>query len=254
MLMAVSALKGYAIEATDGHIGTVKDVLFDDRTWRVRWLVVDAGTWLTGRKVLLHPSAVTQVDYIGQALSVQLTMTQVQDSPNVAQDRPVSQQMETSLYDYYGWDPVWGGSVFGAGTMTQVLGSPYGAGLALREPIYADAHTDDGDPHLRSVDAVSGYHIHAKDGLIGHVEDFLVDDASWGIRYLIVDTRNWWPGQHVLIAPFAVTDVSWSSRRIDLDVSCDEVRASPVWAPAEIIDRSYEERLHSHYSWPGYGW
>jgi sporulation protein YlmC with PRC-barrel domain len=254
MLMAGSALKGYAIEAKDGRLGTVKDVLFDDRTWKVRWLVVDAGTWLTGRKVLVHPSFVAQADYVGRSLAVTLTMAQVKDSPDIAQDRPVSRQMETSLYDYYGWDPVWGGSIFGGGTMTQAFGAPYGAGLALREPALPEIHHDDGDPNLRSIDAATGYHMHAKDGFIGHVENFLVDDESWDIRYLIVDTKNWWPGKHVLIAPAAVTEMSWSRHRIELDVSCDQVRESPPWEPATVIDRAYEERLHSHYSWPGYGW
>jgi hypothetical protein len=254
MLMAGSALEGYAIEAMDGRIGTVKDVLFDDQIWRVRWLVVDAGTWLTGRMVLIHPSCVLKADYVRQALSVSLTMAQVKDSPTIEQDRPVSQQMESSPYDYYGWDPVWGGSIFGGGTMTQAFGSPYGAGLAVREPILATARREDDDPHLRSVYAVTGYHIRAKDGVIGHVENFLVDDESWGVRYLIVDTRNWRPGHHVLISPAAVTDMNRSSRQVELDVSCDQVRESPPWDPAERVDRAYEERLHTHYSWPGYGW
>jgi hypothetical protein len=254
MLMAGSALKGYGIEAEDGRMGTVKDVLFDDQTWRVRWLVVDAGSWLTGRKVLIHPSCAVNADYVSQTLRVNLTKAQVKDSPDIGQDRPVSQQMESSLYDYYGWDPVWGGSIFGAGMMTQTTGAPYGAGLALREPAPGAVRQDDGDPHLRSIDAVTGYHIHAKDGFIGHAEDFLVDGDSWDIRYLVVDTRNWWPGQHVLIVPAAVTRVSWSERRIELDVSCDQVRGSPPWDPADLVDRAYEERLHRHYSWPGYGW
>jgi uncharacterized protein YrrD len=254
MIAAGSAFKGYAIEANDGRLGTVKDVLFDEKTWQVRWFVVDAGTWLTGRMVLVHPSAVAKTDYVRQALIVTLTMAQVKDSPSIAQDRPVSRQMEASLYDYYGWDPVWGGSVFGGGTMSQAFGSPYGAGLALHEPEMPNLDHDDGDPHLRSIGAVTGYHIHATDGAIGHLQDFLIDDQGWGIRYLIVDTRNWWPGQHVLIAPFAVTEISWAHKRIELNVSCDLVRSSPAWDPAEIVDETYEARLHSHYSWPGYGW
>jgi sporulation protein YlmC with PRC-barrel domain len=254
MLMAGSALKGYRIEAQDGRIGTVKDVLFDDQTWRVRWLVVDAGNWLTGRKVLIQPSCVLKADYVSQTLPVALTRAQVKDSPPIEQDLPVSMQMESSLYDYYGWDPVWGGSIFGAGTMTRAVGAPYGAGLAVREPALGEIRREDGDPYLRSVDAVTGYHIHAKDGFIGHVEDFLIDGENWGVRYLVVDTKNWWPGRHVLISPTAVTDMSWSRRRIDLDVSCIQVRESPPWDPADLVDRAYEERLHNHYSWPGYGW
>jgi hypothetical protein len=254
MLLAGSALKGYAIEATDGRIGSVLDVLFDDRTWQVRWLVVDAGTWLTGRKVLLHPSAFGQADYVGHALSAKLTMAQVKDSPGFNQDRPVSRQMEHTLYDYYGWDPLWGGSIFGGGTMSQSFATPYLGGLAVREAAGLEHEQDAGDPHLRSITAVTGYHIHAKDGSIGHVESFLIDDEAWGIRYLVVDTKNWWPGQHVLISPYAVRDIGWPQRRVELDVSRDQVRESPPWDPAALVDRAYEERLHGHYSWPGYGW
>jgi len=220
----------------------------------VRWLVVDCGSWLKGRKVLIHPSAVSYAGLEDQQFEVKLTKAQVEGSPNWQEHQPVSQQMQNRLYDYYGWDPVWGGSIFGGGTMTQAFGSPYGAGLAVREPALGDVRRDDGDPYLRSVNAVTGYHIHAKDGLIGHVEDFLVDADNWGVRYLVIDTRNWWPGCHVLIAPAAVKEMSWSRRRIELDVSCSQVRESPPWDPANLVDLAYEARLHSHYSWPGYGW
>ena len=57
------------------------------------------------------------------------------------------------------------------------------------------------DPHLRSSRAVTGYHIQATDGDLGHVEDFIVDDHSWTIRYMVLDTTNWWPGKKVLVAP-----------------------------------------------------
>ena len=115
MLLVGSALKGYAIAASDGRIGTVSDFLFDDRTWKVRWLVVDTGNWLPGRMVLIHPSAIGQADYERRELAVTLTMEKVKGSPDLMQDQPVSQQMEYHLYDYYGWDQYWGGaSYFGA--------------------------------------------------------------------------------------------------------------------------------------------
>ena len=109
MMHVISALKGYAIEASDGRMGTVADVLFDDSSWRVRWLVVDCGSWLTGRKVLIHPSAISRTDLEQQRFLVSLTKAQVEMSPELAEDQPVSQQMENQLYTYYGWDPHWGG-------------------------------------------------------------------------------------------------------------------------------------------------
>jgi hypothetical protein len=220
----------------------------------VRWLVVDTGTWLTGRKVLVHPSAIGRADYERRKLSVSLTKSQVKGSPDILQDQPVSQQMERSLYDYYGWDPCWGSSYFGMGVMESFLSpSPYFAETAV-ENTDIGRGLNDGDPHLRSTAAVTGYHIHASDRLIGHVENLLIDDVTWGIRYLIIDTKNWWPGKHVLMSPYAVREISWSKHQVRLDVSRELVKSSPPWSPLDLIDQAYDERLHRHYDWPGYGW
>jgi sporulation protein YlmC with PRC-barrel domain len=248
MLQVGSALKGYAIEASDGTIGTVHDLLFDDRSWKIRWLVIDTGTWLTGRRVLIHPSAIWKVEFRRRILQVKLTKAQVKASPDDSLDRPVSQRIETNLYTYYGWDPVWGSSYFGPGAM-----QPDVAGqLARRTDAMVDL--DAGDPHLRSLSGVTGYRIQATDGVIGHLENILLEDEVWGIRYLIVDTRNWWPGRHVLMSPYSVKGISWPDGEIVLDVSRDTVKASPPWAPLDLIDKTYEARLHLHYAWPGYGW
>ncbi len=198
MLQVGSALKGYAIEASDGKIGTVSDFLFDDITWKVRWLVVDTGAWLTGRNVLIHPSAIGQANYRQRELSVKLTKAQVEGSPDLLQDRPVSRQMEQNLHAYYGCDPDWGSSYFDMGGMISPLApSRHLGAVSPHENTDIVLGLNDGDPHLRSTATVTGYHIHASDGQIGHVENFLIDDATWSIRYLIVDTRNWWPGKHV---------------------------------------------------------
>ena len=267
MLNVVSSLKGFDIQAKDGSLGTVSDFLFDDSTWKVRWLVVDTGKWLTGRKVLIHPSAIGYADYGSRELTVALTKTQVKDSPDIAQDRPVSQQMQNDLYGYYSWDPLWGGGMYGAGMYgagmyggarggiaSPLAARTYFGAAAAREAERGEANPDDGDPHLRSIAEVTGYHVHATDGSIGHVENFLVESESWGVRYLIVDTSNWWLGRHVLMSPYAVKEVDWSDRHIRLDVTRDKVKSSPSWNPANIIDGDFEKRLHSHYDWAGYGW
>lgn len=253
MLLVVSALKGLALEATDGRIGTVRDVLFDDRSWKVRWLVADTGGWLSGRRVLIHPSAVGSTDYGHAGLTVALTKAQVEASPDIQEDAPFSEQQERHLYDYYGWDPAWGGTYLGAGAMAAPFSpAPYfgtTAGLTLD----GDGQEEKGDPHLRSADEISGYHIHATDADVGHVESFIMDDQGWHIRYLIADTRNWWPGQHVLLSPHAVTDIRWSDRQVVVSVSKSQIETSPVWDPAAMIEESYQKRLHGHYGWPGEG-
>jgi sporulation protein YlmC with PRC-barrel domain len=255
MLLVGSALKGYAIEASDGRIGSVSDLLFDDTTWKVRWIVVDTGTWLTGRKVLVHPSAVRSADHDREEIGVALTKQQVEDSPDILTDRPVSQEVQESLYGYYGWNPLWTGSYMGSAAMATPISSPpiYQRPM-MHDTANGDMALEEGDPHLRSMAEVVGYHIHATDGEIGHAENLLMDDTTWDIRYLIVDTSNWWSGQHVLISPFAVLDIDFADRLVNLNVGRDRVKGSPVWDPSAMIDQYYEKRLHSHYGWPGYGW
>jgi PRC-barrel domain len=260
MLRVASALKGIEIEAKDGRLGSAADFLFDDHTWKIRWLVVDTGTWISDRKVLIHPSAIKLLDEAGDLLTCDLTRAQIEASPGIANHEPVSAQMEHHLYDYYGWNPMWGASMFGGGAIATPLSSPpyfgglgQGAGSAVAEEMAARDANREADPHLRSIAQVKGYNILASDGAIGHLQDFLVDDAAWEIRYLIVDTKNWWPGKHVLVSPFAVREISFKTREVQLDVTREKVKGSPPWDPADEPDIAYERRLHSHYGWPGYG-
>jgi uncharacterized protein YrrD len=255
MLLAASALQGYHIWASDGMIGTVRDVLFDDRSWKIRWLVVDTGDWLSGRKVLLAPTFCGTIDIQARLLPVRLTKARVKASPTLSQDEPVSMQMQRSYQAYYGADLDWGTTYFAGGIAGlpmpfRPLSSEAGE-LAAEQTGYGLA--DSGDPDLRSNAAITGYHIEASDGGIGHVEDLLLSDEDWTVRYLIVDTRNWWPGAHVLMSPYAVRSVDWTDKKILVNASRAQVRSSPPWDPVATIERAYETSLHRHYDWPGYG-
>jgi len=249
MLLVASALKGYDIEAKDGCIGTVSDFLFDDTNWTLRWLVIDNGTWLNDRKLLIHPSAIGTTVYERRAMTVALSKAQIEGSPTIRQDEPVTRQQEMTLYDYYGASPLWeGGGYFGDGA----IASPLSAPPLYRQTPMASRDGDDHDPHLRSIAAVTGYHVHAEDGQIGHVENIMIDDAHWMIRYLIVDTKNVWPGRHVLLSPHAVTEIDWLDHELHLNLSREAVRTSPAWNPEDLIDAEFEKRLHTHYNWPAY--
>jgi sporulation protein YlmC with PRC-barrel domain len=235
MLRNASAIKGYAIAATDGRLGTVSDFLFDDASWLVRWLVVDTGKWLSGRKVLLPPSVLGHIDPNGNEFAVSLTMQQVKDSPDIDTERPVSRQIETNIYDFYGWSPYWGGTGF---LMGGYGGSGYGGGAIAPLPSpgsmrraedIAAAQQNDDDPHLRSVEAVTGYHIHASDGEIGYVEDFLLQDTDWSIHNLVVDTTNWWLGKKVLIAPWSIQEIDWTDNLVNLKIDREKVKNSPAY-------------------------
>ncbi len=170
--------------------------------------------------------------------------------PDLPTDQPVSNRMEASLFDYYGSDPLWGYSYFGA----DGLGAPWsGPGYLRRRAGVDHVDDDEGDPHLRSLAEVTGYHMHAVDGEIGHAENILVDDVNWDVRYVIVDTRNWWSGKHLLISPYAVKAVSRRDREIRVDVDRETVKSSPPWDPMAMIDQVYEKKPHNHYGWRSYG-
>jgi len=250
MLRNISAIDGYFIAANDGHLGTVSDFLFDDVTWLVRWLVVDTGSWLSGRKVLLPAFALGHLDPDRRQFAVRLTMQQVKDSPDIDTKRAVSRQMEARVYDYYGWSPYWstglymGGYGYGYGG---VFVGPLSSRQSMRrdEDIAASRRSDD-DPHLRSVGEIVGYHIHASDGAIGHVKDLLMEDTDWSIHYLVVDTNNWWPGKKVLVAPRLVQEIDWAAKLLKIIVDRQKLKDIPAYDSA-AIDRDYEKRFHGYY-------
>jgi uncharacterized protein YrrD len=242
------AFKGFSVEANDGKIGTVSDFLFDDSTWKLRWLVVDTGSWLLDRKVLVHPSAIDKVDTPAQAVLVKLTRDQVQKSPGIATDEPVSRQMEYSLYGYYGVDPMWGGGYYADNAMARPLAAPNFSATQVAAELHG-SHGP-GDKHLRSLVEVTGYNIHATDGEMGHIEGFLIDDDGWDIRYLIGDTRNWWFGRHVLLSPTAVVSIAWDLHQVHLRLTGYKIKGSPPWTPTSFLDRAYEQVLQAYYEWP----
>lgn len=244
MLWDISAINGYDIEATDGHLGTVSDLLFSDADWVVRWLVVDTGKWLPGRKVLLPVSVLGKPDPARRQFPVKLTKQQVEASPDVVMDQPVSRQVEAYVYSYYGWDPYWGNSNFNMNAIATPFVAPI---MPISRPADAVAPATEGDRHLRSVAAITGYHIHAVDGEIGHVEDFLVDDIGWSLRFLIVNTKNWWPGERVLISPRAVRRIEWADRLIYVDVNREKVKGSTRYDPSIALDRAYAENVLTRY-------
>ena len=253
MIKHTSQLRGYAVHVNDGTIGSVTDFLFDDATWFVRWLVIDTGNWLPGQNILLPPSALVHVSTIERYFRFDLTRQQVKDSPDADTERPVSRQQETNIYDYYSWGPYWGDGSFMdvmgyGGFLGGSLAPPPTADSMRREKLINDAQRKKCDPTLRSVKEVTGYHIHAGDGEIGHVEDFLVEDKTWGIHYLVVDTKNWWPGKKVLISPMLVRNIDWSERRVSLLADRQKIKDSPPYHSSTAVDLPFEKRVHNHYA------
>jgi hypothetical protein len=246
MLRALSVLKRMSIRATDGDVGSIKDTLFDDRAWITRYLVVDTGRWLPGRKVLISPIAVRALNWQENVAEVSITRDQVKGSPDIDTDKPVSRQHEASYSDYYGYPYYWGTS-FALGTFGSPLpmvSSP-SADSAVAEARAAERER--ADPNLRSADALSGYRIEAQDGEIGHVDDFLYDEETWRLRYLVIDTRTWLPGRRVLVSIEWTSNVSWEDRSVRVDLTKDAIRQSPELDLEHSLTPEAELSLHRHY-------
>ncbi len=255
MLRSVNDLDGFKISAPDGHIGKVKDFYFDDEAWVIRYVVVDTSTWLGGREVLISPYSIGQPDWSRLILPVSVSKEQIKNSPGVNTDKPISRQYERSYLGYYGYPYYWGGTgLWGAanypGTMIPSSNiDGYGYDGYLRAPSDNDS---DADPHLRSCNAVKGYHIHATDGDIGHVQGFLADDLTWSIRYLILDTSNWWVGHQVLVSPEWIQEVSWANSKVTVGLNRQQIKDAPAYNGEGLLNRAAESLIYRHYGRHGY--
>lgn len=242
MLRSTKELQGYSIDAVDGDMGQVKDFFFDDKTWTIRYLVADTGNWLPGRKVLISTHALEQPKWQDQRFPVSLTQDQVENSPSIDEDKPVSRQHEEALHQYYNWPIYWTGGLY--------LDAQFVPRLNEEEP---EQEAEAGDVHLRSVDEIIGYDLKEKNDEFGHVQDFIIDDDLWILRYLVVDTRDWFPGgKKVLVAPEWISDVNWTDAKVTVDLTRDQIKNSPEFDPFTPVNREYEERLYDFYGRPKY--
>jgi hypothetical protein len=247
MLRSLKDLERYKISATDGDIGSVANFLLDDQHWTVRYLVADTGGFFGGRRVLISPISLREADWSTRRLQVALTKEMVKQSPSIDADKPVSRQHEENYYRYYGYPYYWGNAgVWGAGAYPGLLAGGR----------WSDANGeragDTDHVHLRSANEVRGYDIQGSDEAIGHVADFVLDDDTWQVRYLVVDTSKWWFGKKVLVAPHWARRISWSERKIHLDLSRQAIKDSPEWNANEPVNREYEARLYNYYGRPVY--
>ena len=213
MLRNLKPLYGDKLGALDGDVGHVKDFYFDDQSWAVRYVVADTGSWLTGRQVLLSPYAFGSLRQVGKLLLVNLTRKQIENSPPIEAHKPVSRQYEEEYHRYYDWPFYWqGGSLWGASHLPT---SELPVSLPPSEQATA-GNTPSGcpDAHLRSTQAVGGYHLHASDGLIGHVCDFLVDPQTWAIRELVIKIGPRFSGKEVQILTSQIERISYEESTV----------------------------------------
>ena len=244
MLITVKTLKGYKLKGLDGELGKIKEFYFDDQHWAVRYLVADTGTWLNDRSVLISPYSLVALNNEERYIDIDLIKKQIEESPSLDSDKPVSRQFEMAYYGYYGMPLYWGGPYM------------WGSDSKLVRDREKWKKSNPGakawDPHLRSTYDVSGHNIQARDGEIGHVEDFIIDDDTWAIRYLIIDTKNLWPGKKVLLSPQWIERISWDESKVFVNLSCESIKQSPEYTEESLLTRDYETTLHRHYNRRGY--
>lgn len=248
MLRSLKDLERYTVSATDGDVGSVVNFFLDDEHWTVRYLIVESHGFVDGRRALLSPISFRNADWASRRFHVALTKDEVRKSPSIDVDKPVSRQHERQYNRYYGYPFYWGFSgLWGLGAYPGAL-----ADRRLLDRAAADENdaSSGDDVHLRSAEEVRTYRVQGNDGAIGHVADFVVDDETWQVRYLVVETSIFWFGKKVLIAPGWAKRIDWGERKVFIDLSRQAIKDSPEWNPTAIIARDYEERLHDHY---GYG-
>ena len=247
MLRSTKELEGYTLDARNGEMGRCRDFLFDDEQWAVRYMVADTGRWLPDRKVLISPIFLGDPNWGSKRLQVDLTKEQVKESPPLSEDEPVSRQHEEAMFRFYGYPYYWVGNALWGPEAT-----PGELKARVEEAVAPQEEKTEGDPHLRSVREVTGYHIQASDGEMGHVEDFILDDEFWTLRYMVVDTRNWLPGRKVLVAPSWVESFDWTENMASVSLTRQQIKESPRFDPREPINREYEGQLYDFYGRPVY--
>jgi hypothetical protein len=237
MQLGIQSMIGFPVHGTDGDMGKVHEFYFDDATWTIRYLIAETGNWLSGRKVLISLVALGKPDLASAKFSVNLTRDQIRNSPDIDTERPVYRQHEAELHAYYQWPQYWESGFGGALGIT-----PYPLFEApLSNPPPRSGRLD--DPHLRSTRRVTGYRIHATNGEIGHVADFIVDDENWTIRNLVVDTGTWLPGKKVLVSPSWITKVDWAESSVHVDRMRESVKNGPDADPSKSIAPDHPESL-----------
>ena len=253
MLRRLEEMLGADVVATDGSVGTLHDVLMDDETWTVRYVAVDTGLWL-GRVVLASPIAIEWPDWQGRKIPLALTRAEIENSPDLLSRPRFTRDEEREFAAYYGYPFYWGGPhLWGWAERPGAMNATPPDGYIPPSALEADATGIDAlTTSIYNGKDIRGYHIHALDGEIGHVDDFIIDEASWSVRYLQIDTSNWIGGKTVLLATPWVQRIDPADGKIHVEVTKERIENSPQFDPGKVIDRVFEERLHQHYGLPAY--
>lgn len=248
MLRSLKETLGYKIETRDEVLGRVHDYYFDESFWAIRYLVVDTGSWLPGKRVLLSPDLLEEPDWASSRLPVSLAREELEEQPRASEQPTVSSEKEQEVAGRLQWPTYWVSDRGQGPAMVPMTGLDLQTGALMKKTV-----EERDRPALRSVDEVTGYALFGQDGRIGHVEDLIAEDKTWIVRYLVIDTRDWLPGgKKVLVSPSWVKEIDWSGASIQIDLTQKAVDESPEFDPTEAVNRQYEIRLYDYYGRPAY--
>ena len=247
MLRQFNDIQGLPLIASDGDFGRVRDVLVDTGTWIARYVLVDSGSRIPERAFIVPPSEIEVAREDGEALRVSLTQGQIEKSPLLPPDRPVSRQEEERLHTYFGWQPYWVDEL-----PPESHTPPVPQGDQMTGDRQAQSTPQDpppGETHLRSSREMVGYHVQANDGQVGRVSDMILDDESWAVRYFVIDAGEALLSKKLLLAAHLIDRVSFDQFSVFVDLEADQAKGSPEFDPTVPVDKEYEEVLRDYFGY-----
>lgn len=230
MKISVKGITGFGIGATDGKIGTVKEIYFEDHTWTVRYLIVKTGNFLKEKLILISTQALLDADWDNELFSTNLSTDQIINSPDIDTDKPVYRQQEVKLYEHFPWDIYWAMGIIPMEDSVEIAISE------KQKEIGANAN-----PHLRSSDKVTGYTLHAIDGELGHIDDLIIETESWKITYVVLKTGSWFSGQKILIPTEWIIEINWLSSTFVMEATVEKVQQCEPFDADGGVNEAYEK-------------
>lgn len=242
MKRSINKLTSYKVETKDGKKGKIKDFLFDEKFWIIRYLEADFGKFFEDKRVLIPRIFLKYPEWDGKNFPLEVEEENIKNCPDISSRKPVSREYEKLLSDYYGISYYW---PYG-------YTAPVGTSMFPSRPFSIPEQKQgkvDVESSLRSFDEVKGYHIRGKDGTIGHVEDLLVDDIDWQIVYLIVDTSNWLPwSKKVILSIEWLDEINYPDAEVSISLKKDTIKNAPEYDPESELGLEIEKGIYDFYS------
>lgn len=243
MKRSLKELKGYSIQAIDGEKGKVKNFLFDDETWIIRYLEADLGSFFKEKRVLIPRQYLGEPHWEDQFFPVELTVKRIEESPDVDFDMPVSREYEKELTEHYDLQPYWPANLAAYSGQPSMLNPDN----PIAFPRYA-VDEEEIDTNLRSFQEIRGYYIEAKDEKFGHIHDVIIDDENWQLLYVIIDTKNMVPWSKKVMLPIElIEEITFVEKGAKINLTRETIKNAPEYNPSEAINAEYEKVLRDFY-------